>query len=177
MTNVIKLQRQDALSTLFHDSLRESALSLLPADLAGKAIRLHKAGADAANIASQLRAPLAQVLAVLDRQRARQAKAAAEAREGESDAGDLADAEQGVPADATEAESFASPPPQASSTPTPQPTPPPSTTWPADIELNVLQIKAIKYARTKFKLSFEALARYTRTNPAQIRRICGEEAE
>jgi hypothetical protein len=69
MADIIQLRRQDGLATLFDDSVRASAPTALSPELSAKAIRLHRAGADAASIGGQLGVSLAQVLPVLDRHR------------------------------------------------------------------------------------------------------------
>jgi hypothetical protein len=174
--------RPGGIATLFDDSVRASAPPPLASDIAGKAIRLHLAGADAAAIAEQLNVRVAQVIYLLERrakaqealERSRKARQAKEGLVGEVVPNAIA--VHLVEADLVEA-SVVDPRPEP-----PEPTSPPSAAAvvvvaPApepDVELTALQQRALRYARTKFGMSIEMLARAARTNPDQIRRICGE---
>lgn len=179
MTDIIPLQ-QNALSTLFEDELRASTRAPLAQDLAAKAVRMSKAGADAAAIAQQLNVWPSQVSTLLrERSEAEHAAAAArkEAQQQLVYAGTAPPAASNI-AQAPE-ESQLSPEPIAGS----ESAPPANTAlapesapaeWLPDIEISALKRQMIRHMRRRLRFSLEKVAKAFRSNPAQIARICEE---
>ena len=200
MADIIQLRRQDGLATLFDDSVRASAPTALSPELSAKAIRLHRAGADAASIGGQLGVSLAQVLPVLDRHRkAQQRQEEARKRQATSTGGphpqlstdlDEAASSKGRAIDEAASEACEGKDPAADLPESDYAMPievteafappPPAAAQIAsrapDVEFSPLQRRAIRYARAKLGVSLETLARAARTNLNYIRRICEEGA-
>jgi hypothetical protein len=170
MTEVTQLRRQDALSTLFSDSLKAGAPAPLPPDVAARVVRLSEAGADAVAIAEHLKVDPSRISSLLRQrteaqersQRAKQPTPAAELQEA---------AELPVPAVEPVIEALEESALSLIELPS---APPAVPAWPADVALTELQQRAIKFVRRTVGLSLEALALAARTNPQQIARICGE---